>query len=501
MNLTYILLIIFIGIITYLPSLFGTFVWDDEDFVNQNVYVATHQYGKFFTEQAIAGRGKLSNYYRPIQMSIYSFIHQTVGFNPTVYHAVNIAIHIAAALSLFFFLSTLTATTTSPFGWTSFAPILFLIHPLQTEAVSYISGLSDPLVALFGFLSLSLFLKSNNHPLFFPLSLLFFIFSLLSKEIGFAFFGILILLAILKKRSLMTLLPYTLTSVIYLLFHLQVINVLDMSKVWDSTPYATNIMVRIATFIQNIFLSLGLFFFPKDLHMERDLTTPIQNSFFNPYAIIFIILFLVSVIYFWKTRKNEQSSLQLFALTSFFITLLPYSGIILINGIFYEHFLYIPIAFLSFFLLLTIKQLNNVTILFILSLLLISRSYLRQYDWIDPIRFYTQTLSFAPDSLRIRNGLGMAYSDAKVYDKALATFDDVIIREPLLPNSYHNKGNIFLIQKKYNEAENMYKKALEGDSSFTFSIFALYKLYKDTKQIDKLNELIKSYPNILNSRF
>ena len=92
--------------------------------------------------------------------------------------------------------------------------------------------------------------------------------------------------------------------------------------------------------------------------------------------------------------------------------------------------------------------------------------------------FLHPNLSYAPDSIRIRNGLGMAYSDSKQYDKALESFDDVIAREPHLPNSYHNKGNIYSALGKFTEAEVEYKKALSVDPSFTFSVFALDDLYK-----------------------
>jgi hypothetical protein len=492
-NSKHIFLLILIGIIAYIPSLFGQFVWDDEDFVSQNAYVATHQYQKFFTAQAIEGRGKQSNYYRPIQMSLYAAIHTLAGFNPHVYHAVNVIIHTAAAVSVYIFFTILLHASTLAF----LPSLIFLIHPLQTEAVSYISGLSDPLVALFGFLSLTLFLKSNDRLIFLPLSLFFFILSLLSKEIGLAFLGILALLVIFKKRPYISLLPFFLISLLYLLFHVQSINVLDMAKVWGPTPYAANMPIRIATFSQNIFYYLGLYFFPKNLHMERDLTTPMQYSLINPYSIVLLMLTIGACLYFWKTRKEEKTLLTIFSLLSFFLTLLPYSGIFLINGIFYEHFLYIPIAFLSLFLMITIQQWNNKTICLIICCLLLTRSYLRQYDWLDPIRFYTQTLSFAPESIRIRNGLGMAYADAKQYGKALATFDEIIVRDPHLPNSYHNKGNIYLTQGNSAEAEKAFKKALDVDPSFTFSVLALYDLYRKSNQPEKLTELKKSYPNIL----
>ena len=52
------IILIIIGFLAYLPSFFGGFVWDDEDFVYANTYVKEFQINKFWSENAIAGRGK-----------------------------------------------------------------------------------------------------------------------------------------------------------------------------------------------------------------------------------------------------------------------------------------------------------------------------------------------------------------------------------------------------------------------------------------------------------
>ena len=56
----YIVILVLVGFFAYLPSLFGTFILDDEDFVYANTYVQNMQLDKFWTENAIAGREKIS---------------------------------------------------------------------------------------------------------------------------------------------------------------------------------------------------------------------------------------------------------------------------------------------------------------------------------------------------------------------------------------------------------------------------------------------------------
>src|SRR5688572_18729078 len=86
--------LVIIGLATYFISLFGGFIWDDEDFVHQNRYVAEFQLDKFFTANVIEGRDKLSNYYRPLQLTLYGITHLIFGYKPFFFHLLAIVIHI-----------------------------------------------------------------------------------------------------------------------------------------------------------------------------------------------------------------------------------------------------------------------------------------------------------------------------------------------------------------------------------------------------------------------
>src|SRR3989344_6476092 len=162
-----IVLLVAIGFLVYFPSFFGSFIWDDEDFVYQNQYVQEFHISKFFTENAIAGRGKISNYYRPIQLTTYAMVHKIFGFQPIAYHAISIIAHVAATIVVFLFLYLFIKDRFIAF----ITSLIFLIHPVQTESVSYISGLSDPLFVLFLFFSFYFYLRSHVQRNYFFLSI------------------------------------------------------------------------------------------------------------------------------------------------------------------------------------------------------------------------------------------------------------------------------------------------------------------------------------------
>jgi len=76
---------------------------------------------------------------------------------------VNVSVHILTTIALFFLLFKLFKYRTLAF----LTSLIFLVHPAQTEAVTYISGLGDPLSSLFIILGLLFYLKfrdSNDSP-------------------------------------------------------------------------------------------------------------------------------------------------------------------------------------------------------------------------------------------------------------------------------------------------------------------------------------------------
>jgi tetratricopeptide (TPR) repeat protein len=103
---------------------------------------------------------------RPVLMFSYWVNHSLWGENPVSYHAFNVLIHALNATLVFLALSRLLALS----GWTeriaqtaAAGALVFLIHPLQTESVSYIAGRSESLAAFFMLLAYVVFLYRRKE--------------------------------------------------------------------------------------------------------------------------------------------------------------------------------------------------------------------------------------------------------------------------------------------------------------------------------------------------
>jgi protein O-mannosyl-transferase len=485
------------GLLTYLPSFFGGFVWDDEDFVYNNTYVAQGAIGKFFTENALAGAGKSSNYYRPVQFTIYSLLYQLAGPQPWMFHAANIALHGAAGIAAFFLLKHITADTRVSF----FAALLFMIHPIQTESVSYISGMSDALYAVFFLCSLILYMKNTAHNQYKPLSVVLFAISLLSKELALIFPGFILILILSKpqetwKRALGIWGIYAGIALLYLLSRLTFLQFADIKQAWAGTLYGEHFTVRLATFFRSFFVYLRLLMYPATLHMERDLTEQVVPSLFSIWTLLFFLFVFVSVALLVRHRIKHPRSASLPLFLMFLVSLTPYTGIFLLNGMFYEHYLYLPMLFFWGFIFSILapvlhKRVSLVVLTGIL-ILFTTRSWVRQWDWMEPERFYRQTLSFAPNSLRIVNGLGMAQAEKGDCRQAIETYKTAIRLDPRVPNPYHNIANCHAQLGAYGEAEKYYLQAIKTSPRFHFSYLSLIKLYLATGQKQKAKAFLQT---------
>jgi len=493
----FIFALIIIGFFTYFPSLFGGFVWDDEDLVYQNRYVADFNIAKIFSESSGSGRGKLSTYYRPLQLLDNAIIHKFFGFSPFFYHLNSVAWHILAASLLFIFLKLLLDSKIA-----FLVSLFFLIHPVQTEAVTYISGLADPMFFSFMFLSLILFLKKEEKSYYWLISLLFFILSFFAKELGLLTLGIIFLLEIFFRKEKINqdigvIFLFLIAAIFLFLLRLTVFNFVDMALAWSGTLYGQSLLVRLATFFQNFFLYFSLLLYPKELFMERSASIKIVNDIFSFWTAAFLVFnFLVLLgLWFFSQRKIVNGRVLSFFWLGFLLSLLPFSGIILINDIFYEHFLYLPQVFFWGFVFGFLERFWQRKVFWLMVLmvavLFIGRSYFRQYEWIDSIRFYEQTLRQAPKSSRVINNLGMEWANRGEPKKAMAVYQRGIAVDPYVPNLYHNLANVYLGLKDYPLAETYYRQAIKVDPNFYFSYYSLVDLYLKQNKKDKAKEFLE----------
>ena len=496
-------ILIFIGFVLYLNSFGNQMFWDDNDSILNNTYIQNWEHlPKYFSENLIAGAGIMSDYWRPTLLLVFSFEWHLWGDWAPGYHFINTSFHITNAIFLFFILFYLFKEK-----WLAlFTSLIFLIHPLQTEAVTYVAGLGDSLSIFFIFLGILFYLKATENRSLYKWSLVMYGLALMSKETAIVMPGFLFIIdfVVLRKKFkeiIKSIWPFFAMAGFYILLRSTVLNFSNTFNLYnEENLFTSSILVRILTFFKILTIYFQLLFWPVGLHMER--SVEIAVSFFSPLVIIGALIFsgliIISIVQF------KKRPIIAFGILWFFVGLVLISNIFIpINGLLYEHWLYVLMIgiFLPIIWLLFKKEFKFTKyIIIVFTIFSIFLSFLtmsRNREWRNPIVFYNQTLEHAPNSYKVINNLGMAYNNNKDYKKAEETYLKAIAVDPLIPNAYHNLANNYKNINEIKLAIENYKKAIKLSPNFIYSYNALIGLYLKNEQYNEAINLLKHYSEIV----
>ena len=454
-------LIIIAGLVVYVNSVNGKFIWDDEVFVKHNRYIKSWtNVSKTFTEDPGAGGGGYYGFFRPLQMITYMVDYTLWGLDVRAYHFVNIALHVLVALALYWLINSLFCDRILSL----FASLMFVVHPVHTEAISYISGRGDPLAALFMLLCFIFYIEHqrSRNTRAFIFMILSYILALFSKENSLILPALLLLYhySFKEKLNVKGFLSIIILIVMYIFVR--------MTAAKTQLPYLSYLVTlprRIPGFFVAITNYLRLIFLPFDLHMEYGGKL---FSITHPKAIFGGIMLLSLLAYAFKKRKN--SPLVLFSISWFLIALLPSSNIYPPIAFYMaEHYLYWPS--IGFFLILAgglnyIYKTKNTKAIALILLIGICGFYsyltIKQNEyWSDRITFYKRTLKYAPESSRLYNNLADIYMDTGKNQEAIALLEKGSEVNPSDAYVYNNLGRAYTSAGRYAEAIAVFKRAIE----------------------------------------
>ncbi|MFA5339549.1 MAG: tetratricopeptide repeat protein [Candidatus Omnitrophota bacterium] len=507
------LMIIISGGVVYINSLLNPFIWDDLFLVTSNLHIRSLSYiPKLFLEN-IYNQDMTGKFYRPVLMSSFSLDYNTWGIDPFGYHLGNILIHLANALMVYALIRLIFRRK----GLAFLTAMLFVLHPVQTEAVTYVSGRADPLAAFFCLISLYFFITYTDYDRFrkksyFGASVLSFLLALLSKESAVMFPFVLLFYEVCFRREELKgkkPLKYAVFLIIILAYAIAryfiLLNVKDTSTVNAGSPMLARFFL-----IPSIILTyIKILLFPKGLHMER-----VDYGFDRPEYLsdprvfsAFLILFAIAVL-LWLARKRRKEAL--FGFGWFILLLIPVSGIVSINAFIAEHWLYLPS--IGFFLLTSsllagLFRFNSIKLcvasFLIIVLAMLGALTIRQnYIWRDPVFFYRYTLKFSPLSTRLRTNLGYEYFSLGRYKESETEFRKAIAAEPAgayAAYDYLNLGASLYAQGKKQEAFDTLDKAIEANPGFPIAYWAMGNAYRDEGEKRKAIEFYKKAAELLPS--
>jgi hypothetical protein len=180
-----------VGLLVYAPGLMNPFMGDDNGQIVQNPAVhSLANVGDFFnggTMYSGQGTTKLTGiFYRPVMTTAYAVVYAVFGLKPVAFHALQLALFVSGAVLVFMVLRYFVRP-----GWALAAALVFLVHPLNSQAAYAIPALQEPLFFDFGMGALWLLLRFKGW--WAELAAVACVgLSLLSKESGVLFVGIIL---------------------------------------------------------------------------------------------------------------------------------------------------------------------------------------------------------------------------------------------------------------------------------------------------------------------
>jgi len=326
---------LFVVIQAYGPALHGPFLFDDP-------YLPMNS-------AALRSAGLLSwiNGVRPLLMLSYWSNYQLAGSETSQYHEWNVFLHFLNATMVYFILRKLLQLAEAPPMLALFGAGLFLLHPLQTEAVAYIAGRSEILSAFFFLAAFLLFLYRRTTAISWPAALgvlALFGGAMTTKENTVVLPGLLILTDYFWNPG------YRFEGIrgnwrLYIPMALGgIVGAVGVFRILGRADSAGFQMKGIAwyeylfTQFRVFFVYLRLFLFPVGQTIDYDF--PLSRSLFDNGAIVGlagILALLAAAVYF-----RRRFPLASYGFLAFAMILAPTSSVIPIRDPVAEHRVYLP---------------------------------------------------------------------------------------------------------------------------------------------------------------
>lgn len=516
-----VMIIVVIGL-SFAPSVWGPFFFDDEHFILKNRFIeqflidpqaSVSIYRTSVTEGAMIS----GNFYRPHQQMVFAMAARLVGFEAFWFHVLPIFFHCFNGFLVFLWLR-------GCFGLSLLASLMgalfFGVHPVQTEAVCYISGLADPLSSFFWLSGILVLVKGLDQTGLKRWMLWFFgeflvIQGFLTKESSVVVVPFLVLTLVgrrlikqasrerglrfirsaLTKDEVLWIGGVGISAGIYVALRFSTLNFNRSGLGVDvqSNPYTENLSMRLVTFINVLWDYAVLIFWPQKLFYEKPyLAYETLWSLRGGFGMGVLLICLGTMYNFPKYPRLAAG------LGCFFCALAPYMGWVPLNGIFLEHWLYMPMIGLGLVvasgvdgLLLSKAKVwvRQVTLWtgFVLLFGFALRTFARSQDWARPEDFYLNEIAMSGGSMRMHNNLGMYYADLQQFDLALDHYQKAIDwpGAPPLPQPHHNKARIYLNRGQWDLGIQEIKGALQKDPLFIYSLRLLSQVWEALGQEER----------------
>ncbi len=457
--------------------------------------------------------------YTPLKTFFHSLTYQWFGLNVFGHHAFSLLIHCVGIFLVYKIVLLLTQDKLVTF----LAAFFFALHPVHCESITSITASIDTIGAIFLLTAFYCYALREYAPAksvarLYSASLLCAILAIATHELAASLplliFGYNAIMA--KQRSSWVTsakkaIPFVLVVLVYLFFKYWALgNISRGSYLYDN--FYLTMLVSVKALAKYVFL----LFFPVVLTHNHVISEGIYSfdvADFNEYAVItqsvfdlpvlgslLVIAGLIYVIVSFREKKPLIS----FAVSWFFLTLLPAMNIIPSSVYFAERYLYVPSVAFCLLMGLYFKRLyrsrrkvlgiraSTVTVFLVIAIGLAygARVAIRNTEMKDEISVFLSAVKANPKSALMRNDLGIVYTQYGQPAKAIESFRIALaLKED--PVTYFAMAEAYTNMGQNQEAEISLRRAIELDPEFADAYYNLASLYAFWGKMAKAQKYLK----------
>ena len=481
-----------IGFIVRMPALQGEPVWDDDYLIRTNPFIKS----PLLILEAFRHYLFLDTYsahYRPIQNLSYMADYLFWNANFYGFHLSSLLLHIGSGVLLYFLLGkllTLLQQRLSPGQNPLPVPLiaflvalLWVVHPVHSAAVDYVSGRADSLSFGFACVAWLLFLKGRecntrgSRVVLFASAFLAALLSLCSRESGCIWIAIFLLYLFAFDKPVKPIGKWLALGccVAVLGLYLGLRQLPGAAYIPPRSSEGITPALRVVLMLRSLGDYGRLMLFPANLHMERTVYLPkaFQNEsgrrdgIEHEYLSIGGLVFLAGLIIL-SSRRGRGQWLRALGAGWFFVAYLPFSNLIDLNATVAEHWLYLSsVGFLLFLAgcvldLPLLYQRAAVYLACMAALGLGVRSAYRSSDWVSNEIFARRTLISGGTTLRTVLLLAQVYTQRKDYPAAERLLRKAVHLCPDYASARNNLADALAHEGKKKEAEALFTRATEA---------------------------------------
>lgn len=420
--------------------------------------------------------------YRPLRDVTYAIDFAIWGDSPFGFHFTNLLLHAINVVLVFFLIKRLTGKLEIGI----IAALVFAVHPIQTDAVTYVSGRRDVLFAVFYIPAFMCYLRfhENRRKKYIIFFFIFWLLSLLSKEMAASLPALIfawsfcelwepeggrlrslaqaVWKALKKDRWLYGAL--VLVTIPYAYYQVYIEGGSQRAGHYGLQYWGGNIFTNFLTEIRVQAWFLKQLVFPTPIAQYQG-AFPVATTIFDLHIIIALIV--VGLVFVAGLIVISRSRMASFAILSYFALLLPVSQIIPHHELLADHYLYLPMMSFGLLIGLGVQKLVEYreawrrsvyaatgALLIVFAVLTV----IRNTTWKDQLVFWKTNYQAVPNSPRAVYSLAVQYISLNP-QKAFELFRECLQLDPTNVGAY---TDIALLVNNREDANTVKEIVLKG---------------------------------------